>query len=45
MQLVDVSGRKKKGEYLKRKFNELKTDSNNRTIGSLYRGINEFKKG
>jgi hypothetical protein len=32
-------------EYLKGKFNELKTDSNNRNIGNLYRGINEFKKG
>jgi hypothetical protein len=37
--------KKKKGEYLKGKFNELKTDSNNRIIRSLYRGINEFKKG
>jgi GTPase SAR1 family protein len=35
-------------EYLKeklRKLNELETNSKNKNIRDLYRGINEFKKG
>jgi hypothetical protein len=34
-----------KREYLKEKINELETNSRNRNIRNLYRGINEFKKG
>jgi hypothetical protein len=34
----------KKREYLKDKINELATDSNNKNIRDLYRGINEFKR-
>jgi hypothetical protein len=37
--------RTKKREYLKNKINELETDSKNKNIRDLYRGINEFKKG
>jgi hypothetical protein len=37
--------RNKKVEYLQEKINELRTDSKKRNIGSVYRGINEFKKG
>jgi hypothetical protein len=36
--------RTKKGN-LKNKINELETDSKNKNIRDLYRGINEFKKG
>jgi hypothetical protein len=32
-------------EYLKDKTNELTTDSKNKNIRGLYRGINEFKRG
>jgi hypothetical protein len=35
----------KKREYLKDKINELESDSKNKNIRDLYRGINEFKKG
>jgi hypothetical protein len=35
--------RNKKSEYLKDKSNELESDSKNRNIRELYRGINEFK--
>jgi hypothetical protein len=35
----------KKGEYLKNKINELETNSKNKNIRDLYRGINEFNKG
>jgi len=35
----------KKMEYLQGKINELKTNGKERNIGSVYRGINEFKKG
>jgi hypothetical protein len=35
----------KKREYLKDKFNELATNSRNKNIRDLYRGINEFKRG
>jgi hypothetical protein len=31
-------------EYLKDKINELATNSKNKNIRDLYRGINEFKK-
>jgi hypothetical protein len=44
VKLVELSGPKKK-EYLKNKINELETDSKNKNIRDLYRGINEFKKG
>jgi hypothetical protein len=37
--------RTKKEEYLKNKINELETNSKNKNIRDLYRGINEFKKG
>jgi hypothetical protein len=37
--------RTKKREYLKNKINELETNSKNKNIRDLYRGINEFKKG
>jgi hypothetical protein len=36
--------RNKKREYLKDKINELESDSKNKNIRDLYRGINEFKK-
>jgi hypothetical protein len=35
--------RNKKMEYLKDKINELTTNSKNKNIRYLYRGINEFK--
>jgi hypothetical protein len=37
--------RNKSKEYLKDKINELGTNSKNKNIGDLYRGINEFKWG
>jgi hypothetical protein len=37
--------RDKKREYLKNKINELESDSKNKNIKELYRGINKFKKG
>jgi hypothetical protein len=37
--------RKKKGEYLKDKVNELETNSKTRNIKDLYRGTNTFRKG
>jgi hypothetical protein len=37
--------RNKKGEYLKDKINELATNSKNKNIRDLYRGIHEFKRG
>jgi hypothetical protein len=37
--------RTKKREYLKNKMNELETNSKNKNIRDLYRGINEFMKG
>jgi hypothetical protein len=37
--------RNKKEEYLKEKTNKLATDSKNKNIRDLYRGINEFKRG
>jgi hypothetical protein len=37
--------RNKKGEYLKDKINELATNSKNKNIRDLCRGINEFKRG
>jgi hypothetical protein len=37
--------RNKKREYLKDKINERESDSKNKNIRDLYRGINEFKKG
>jgi hypothetical protein len=32
-------------EYFKDKINELESNSKNKNIRDLYRGINEFKKG
>jgi hypothetical protein len=37
--------RNKKREYLKYKINDLATNSKNKNIRELYRGINEFKRG
>jgi hypothetical protein len=37
--------RNKKREYLKGKINELESNSKNKNIRDLYRGINGFKKG
>jgi hypothetical protein len=37
--------RNKKREYLKDKINELATNSKNKNIRDLYRGINGFKRG
>jgi hypothetical protein len=37
--------RNKKREYLRDKINELESNSKNKNIRDLYRGINEFKKG
>jgi hypothetical protein len=37
--------RNKKRDYLKDKINELATNSKNKTIRELYKGINEFKRG
>jgi ribosomal protein S17E len=37
--------RNKKWEYLTHKINELESNSKNKNIRDLYRGINEFKKG
>jgi hypothetical protein len=37
--------RNKKKEYLKAKLNELETNSKNKNIRDLYRGISDFKKG
>ena len=34
-----------KKEYLKAKIDELETNSNNKNIGDLYRGISYFKLG
>jgi hypothetical protein len=36
--------RNKKREYLKGKINELATNSKNKNIRHLYRGINEYKR-
>jgi hypothetical protein len=36
--------RNEKREYLKYKLNELATNSKNKNIRYLYRGINEFKR-
>jgi hypothetical protein len=41
---VKLAELKKRGEYLKNKINELETNSKNKNIRLLYRGINEFKK-
>jgi hypothetical protein len=37
--------RKKKGEYLKGRINELETNNKNKNIRDFYRDVNEFKKG
>jgi hypothetical protein len=37
--------RHKEREYLKDKINELGSNSKNKNVRDLYRGINEFKKG
>jgi hypothetical protein len=41
---ADISGLKNR-EYLKDKMNELATDSKNKNIRDLCKGINEFKRG
>jgi hypothetical protein len=45
MQLSEASKnfRKRKRECLKYKINDLATNSKNKNIRDLYRGINEFK--
>jgi hypothetical protein len=35
----------KKREYLKDKIDELATNSKNKKVRDLYRGINDFKRG
>jgi hypothetical protein len=35
----------RKRKYLKDEINELESNSKNKNIRDLYRGINEFKKG
>jgi hypothetical protein len=37
--------RNKKREYLKEKIKDLQSNSKNKNIRDLYRGINEFKEG
>jgi hypothetical protein len=37
--------RNKKREYVKDRIKELESNSKNKNIRDLYRGINEFKKG
>jgi hypothetical protein len=37
--------RNKKREYLKDKINHLATNSKNKNIGNLYRGICDFYRG
>jgi hypothetical protein len=37
--------RNKKRKYLKDKINKLESNSKNKNIRDLYRGINEFKNG
>jgi hypothetical protein len=37
--------RNKKRKYLKDKTNELATNSKNKNIRDLYRGVNKFKRG
>jgi hypothetical protein len=37
--------RNKKREYLKDKVDELATNSKNKNIRDVYRGINDFKRG
>jgi hypothetical protein len=43
--IADISGTKKKKEYLKAKIEKLGTNSNIKNIRDLYRGVNDFKKG
>jgi hypothetical protein len=45
MQSVSRHFRNKKREHLKDKINETESNSKNKNIRDLYRGINEFKKG
>ena len=35
----------KKRDYLKRKLSKIDTNSKNKNIGDLYKGIKDFKKG
>jgi hypothetical protein len=41
---ANISGIKKR-EYLEDKINELATNSKNKNIRDLYKGISEFKRG
>jgi hypothetical protein len=45
MKYINTEEDRHKREYLKGKINELTTNSKNKNIGDLYRGINEFKRG
>ena len=45
MNLVDISGIKRKNEFLKAKIDELETDSEIKNVIDLYRGFSGFKKG
>jgi hypothetical protein len=42
---ASIHFRKKESEYLKDKINELVSNSTNKNIREVYKGINEFKKG
>jgi hypothetical protein len=42
---ASIHFRNKKREILKGKINELESNSKNKNVRDLYRGINEFKKG
>jgi hypothetical protein len=42
---ASIHFRNKKREYKKDKINELESNSKNKNIRDLYRGINEFRNG
>jgi hypothetical protein len=44
MKLIELEGTKEKG-VPEDKINELETNSKNKNVTDLYRGMNEFKKG
>jgi hypothetical protein len=41
--VAHIVNRNKKGEYLKDKINKLESNSKNKNIRDMYRGITEFK--
>jgi hypothetical protein len=45
MKLADILGGEKKKAYLRARIQELETNSKNKNIRDVYRGINDFKKG